>query len=72
MTPSPSYFLGDKWTSYGDYGGFLKLVDTASYDPRLITEQAPGYKNELKVLGSLVFDDLYPMIVSLLQRPRDL
>ena len=72
MMPSPSYFPGDKWTSYGDYGGFLKLIDTTTYDPRLIAKQAPGYKNELKVLGSLVFNDLYPMIVSLVQRPRDL
>jgi hypothetical protein len=72
MTPSPSYFRGEKWTSYGDYGGFFKLIDTATYNPQLIAEQAPGYKNELKVLGSLIFDDLYPTIVSLVRRPREL
>lgn len=72
MTPSPPYFPGETWTSYGDYGGFFKLIDTTSYDPGLIAKQAPGYKNESKVLGSLIFNDLYPMIVSLVQRPRDL
>jgi hypothetical protein len=72
MTPSPSHFQGERWTSHGDYGGFFKLIDTATYNPQLIAEQAPGYKNELKVLGSLVFDDLYPMVVSMVQRPRDL
>ena len=57
---------------YGDHGGFLKLIDIMSYNPQLIAESAPGYKNELKVLGSLIFDDLYPLVVNLVQRPRDL
>jgi hypothetical protein len=68
MTPAPSYFRGEQC----DYGGFFKLIDTATYNPQIIDEQAPGYKNELKVLGSLVFDDLYPLVVSLAQRPRHL
>jgi hypothetical protein len=72
MTPFPSYFRGEKWTSHGDWGGFFKLIDQATYDPRIIAEQAPGYKNELKVLGSLIFDDVYPQIVSLVRRPREL
>ncbi|PVI01083.1 hypothetical protein DM02DRAFT_627984 [Periconia macrospinosa] len=57
MTPSLTYFPGDKWTSYGDYGGFLNPIDTATYNRRLIAQRAPGYKNELKVLSILVFDD---------------
>jgi hypothetical protein len=57
---------------YGDYGGFLTLIDMASYRPQVIHEQAPGYQNKLRVLGSLVFDDVYPLIASLAQRPRDL
>ncbi|KAJ4287610.1 hypothetical protein N0V90_012313 [Kalmusia sp. IMI 367209] len=56
----------------GDYGGFLKLIDTSPYPPNLIRVTAPGYRNEMKVLGSLVFDDLYPQLSGLIQRPRDL
>ncbi|KAF2470393.1 uncharacterized protein BDR25DRAFT_355504 [Lindgomyces ingoldianus] len=52
--------------------GFLKIIDKTAYDPRLIAKQSPGYKNELKILGCLVIDDLYPLIVSLVERPSDL
>jgi hypothetical protein len=57
---------------YGDYGGFLTLIDTATYPAQLIHEQAPGYQNKLRVLSSTVFDDVYPLVASLAQRPRDL
>jgi hypothetical protein len=57
---------------YGDYGGFLTLVDTTTSNPQVIREQAPGYQNKLRVLGSMVFDDVYPLLVSLAQRPRNL
>ena len=59
-------------TPYGDYGGFLTLIDTTTSHPQVIKEQAPGYKNKLRVLGTMVFDDVYPLIVSLAQRPRNL
>jgi hypothetical protein len=59
---------------YGDFGGHLRLIDTMfdAIDPQFIKESAPGYKGEVKILGSLVFDDLYPLIASLTQRPIDL
>jgi hypothetical protein len=69
MNPEPE--LGTVKCS-GDYGGYLKLVDTATYRRELIDATAPGYKNQLRVLGRLVFDDLYPQLAGLVQRPRDL
>ncbi|KAF2016955.1 hypothetical protein BU24DRAFT_407044 [Aaosphaeria arxii CBS 175.79] len=57
---------------YGDYGGYVKLIDTSAYDPRLIAATAPGYPQQLRVLGTLIFDDVYPLMASLGHRPRDL
>jgi hypothetical protein len=57
---------------YGDHGGFLTLIDMARYNPQVIHQQAAGYQNRLRVLGSMVFYDVYPLIASLPQRPRDL
>ncbi|KAF2675840.1 hypothetical protein K458DRAFT_437681 [Lentithecium fluviatile CBS 122367] len=68
---SPSTSI-QKQPSYGDHGGFLTLIDTVSYSSAIIHQEAPGYQNKLRVLGSLVFDDVYPMVVSLVQRPRQL
>ncbi|KAF1952836.1 hypothetical protein CC80DRAFT_494984 [Byssothecium circinans] len=56
----------------GDFAGFVKVIDTSPYRPHVLAQQAPGYRNELKVLGTLVFDELYPLLASLTLRPRDL
>ncbi|KAF2443573.1 hypothetical protein P171DRAFT_389887 [Karstenula rhodostoma CBS 690.94] len=69
MNPEPK--LGSIKCS-GDYGGYLKLVDTAAYRQELIDATSPGYQNQMRVLGRLVFDDLYPQLAGLVQRPRDL
>lgn len=71
LSPLPS-FVPTETPSYGDHGGYFKMIDTLPYDPHLIAEVAPGFKNEVKVLGSLIFDDLYPLIVGMAQRPKDL
>ncbi|KAF2265558.1 hypothetical protein CC78DRAFT_514899 [Lojkania enalia] len=62
----------DESKPYGDMGGHVRLVDTAVYDPQLIKEVSPGFTGDFKVLTTLVFDELYPLLVSLTQRPLDL
>ncbi|KAF2105255.1 hypothetical protein BDV96DRAFT_509681 [Lophiotrema nucula] len=57
---------------YGDMGGHVRLVDTAVYDIQLIKETSPGFKGDFKVLTTLIFDEVYPLLASLAQRPRDL
>jgi hypothetical protein len=56
----------------GDNDGYLKLIDTATYRPELINQAAPGFNNQMRVLGRLIYDDLYPQLAGLVQRPRDL
>jgi hypothetical protein len=57
-----------------DLGGYVKIVD-ASFDPsssqqqQVIREQAPGYNGCHKVLGSVLWDDVYPLLASLAIRP---
>jgi hypothetical protein len=69
--PPPLPLLTDR-KPHGDHGGYFKLIDTSPYSSKSIEETAPGYKWELRVLGSLVFEDVYPLVASLAQRPRDL
>lgn len=72
--PIPNPTLADTplRKSHGDHGGYLRLIDGTAYDPVFLSGTAPGYRNELKVLGSLVFDDLYPQLASMARRPKDL
>lgn len=53
----------------GDHDGYLKLVDTLPYRSESVSATAPGYRNELRVLGRLVFDDVYPQLSGLVLRP---
>jgi hypothetical protein len=52
----------------------VRLVDPTfdATDPQFIRETAPGYKGEVKVLASLVFEDVYPLLASMAQRAIDL
>lgn len=49
----------------------MKLIEVGRSDPEVLAKSAPFYNHQLKVLGSLVFEDLYPLLNSFL-RPRDL
>ncbi|KAF2475001.1 uncharacterized protein BDR25DRAFT_215346 [Lindgomyces ingoldianus] len=57
---------------FGDSGGHIRLVDPAVYDPELIRQTAPGFTGNFKVLTTLVFDEIYPLLSTLAQRPKDL
>tara|TARA_R110002003_G_scaffold130_8_gene12219 strand:- start:3517 stop:4935 length:1419 start_codon:yes stop_codon:yes gene_type:complete len=57
---------------FGDRGGFVRLVDTVSYPQEMLDETSPGYKGEIKVLSSLVFEELYPVLATFAARPRAL
>jgi hypothetical protein len=57
---------------FGDRGGFVRLVDTVSYSQEMLDETSPGYKGEMKVLSSLVFEELYPVLATFAARPRAL
>lgn len=69
MNPKPSF---GTIKCAGDNDGYLKLIDTMTYRPQLISETSPGYNNQIRVLGRLLFDDLYPQLTGLVQRPKDL
>ncbi|PVH95982.1 hypothetical protein DM02DRAFT_731499 [Periconia macrospinosa] len=71
LPPTPPGPTNDTIPSHGDFGGFLKLIDIAVYPPGHVAETAPGYKHELKVLGSLVFEDLYPLLNAFI-KPKEL
>lgn len=57
---------------FGDRGGFVRLVDTIEYPQEMLDAVSPGYKGELKVLSSLVFEDLYPLLSANALRPTSL
>ena len=69
MTPKPKF---GSIKCAGDNDGYFKLIDTATYPPELLVETSPGYTNQMRVLGRVIFDDLYPQLAGLVQRPRDL
>ncbi|KAF2795788.1 hypothetical protein K505DRAFT_272672 [Melanomma pulvis-pyrius CBS 109.77] len=56
----------------GDNGGHVRLVDTIDYNPEMIRATSPGFTGDLKILTSLVFDEVYPLLASYSQRPREL
>ena len=49
----------------------MRLVDT-TFDqlPKdMLDSQSPGYKGQMKVLSTLVFEELYPLLATLSVRP---
>ncbi|ORX97619.1 hypothetical protein BCR34DRAFT_607218 [Clohesyomyces aquaticus] len=57
---------------FGGECGHILLVDTSVYDPELIAQTSPGFTGSFRVLTSLIFDEVYPLIASVVQRPKDL
>lgn len=57
---------------FGDRGGHVRLVDTLEYNQQMLDAESPGYRGELKVLSSLVFEDLYPVLATMALRPSNL
>ncbi|KAF1956792.1 hypothetical protein CC80DRAFT_492288 [Byssothecium circinans] len=66
--PLPLPFRG----SYGDNGPHVRLVDTVEYPQEMLDELYPGYNGELKVLSSLVLEELYPLLATYAIRPAGL
>ncbi|KAH7066899.1 hypothetical protein BKA63DRAFT_130404 [Paraphoma chrysanthemicola] len=54
---------------FGDRGGFVRLVDTVEYPPGMLEELSPGYRGDMKVLTSLVFQEVYPLLATFAARP---
>jgi hypothetical protein len=57
---------------FGSMGGFVRLVDTVKPPQDLIDATSPGYKGEMKVLSSLLLEELYPLLASKAIRPFSL
>ena len=57
---------------FGDQGGFVRLVDTMQYRPEVIDARSPGYKGSMKVLSSLLLEELYPLLATNAMRPGSL
>lgn len=57
---------------FGDRGGFVRLVDTIKYNEEMLDATSPGFKGEVKVLSSLVLEELYPLLATYAVRPRSL
>jgi hypothetical protein len=58
----------------GDFGGFILAVDQ-DFDatkPREREEESPGYDGTLRVLGSVLWDDLSALVVLQTQHLEDL
>jgi hypothetical protein len=49
---------------FGDNGGYVRLVDTLEYPQEMLDEISPGYSGEMKVLSSLVFTEVYPLLAT--------
>ncbi len=57
--------------AFGCNGGHVRLVD-ATYDQlsqEMIDALSPGYKGEMKVLSSLLLEEIYPLLATLSVRP---
>jgi hypothetical protein len=66
VRPPPPYGPG-----FGCNGGHVRLVD-ATYDQLsqdMIDALSPGYRGEMKVLSSLLLEELYPLLATLSLRP---
>ncbi|KAF2026783.1 hypothetical protein EK21DRAFT_92138 [Setomelanomma holmii] len=57
---------------FGDRGGHVRLVDTVEYPKEMLDEISPGYKGEMKMLSSLVFTEVYPLLATSALRPTSL
>jgi hypothetical protein len=57
---------------FGDKGGHVRLVDMLEYPQEMLDEIAPGYSGEMKVLSSLVFTDVYPLLATNALKTTDL
>ena len=67
--PPPPYGPG-----FGCNGGHVRLVD-ATFDElpkEMLDIQSPGYNGQMKVLSTLVFEELYPLLATLSMRPYGL
>jgi hypothetical protein len=49
---------------FGDKGGHVRLVDTLEYPQEMLDDISPGYSGEMKVLSSLVFTEVYPLLAT--------
>jgi hypothetical protein len=66
IRPPPPYGPG-----FGCNGGHVRLVDMW-YDQlsqNMIDALSPGYKGEMKVLSTLLFEEIYPLLATLSIRP---
>lgn len=72
-----SYTFGSPFSSTllpGDTGGFVTAVDV-EFDPNDRgghAEESPHYPGQLRVLGNLVYPDLYAMLAAQTQGPEEL
>ena len=60
FSPATSFVLP------GDFAGFVLAVD-ADFDPKEGTsrpDESPGFVGQMRILGSLIWSDLYPLIAS--------
>lgn len=64
--------IKEKVGPYGDKGGHVLLVDMKAYDQESIEKTSPGFNGNVRVLTSLVINELYPLLVSLNLRPKDI
>lgn len=69
IRPPPPYGPG-----FGCNGGHVRLVDAVSdkLPQDVIDASCPGYKGQVKVLSSLVFEEVYPLLATLSLRPYGL
>jgi hypothetical protein len=57
---------------FGDNGGHVRLVDTLEYPQGMLDEMSLGYSGQMKVLSSLVFTEIYPLLATNALRTTDL
>lgn len=57
---------------FGDNGGFVRLVDAATEQnsPEYLEEFSPGYTGNMKVLSSLLLEEVYPLLTTGAMRPE--
>ncbi|GAB1209722.1 hypothetical protein APSETT445_008503 [Aspergillus pseudonomiae] len=61
-----SYSAATEFIPSGDHSGFVLAVD-AQYDPKEGIErpdESPGYYGQMRILGNLIWGDLYAMLSS--------
>jgi hypothetical protein len=60
--------------SAGDFGGFITAVeaDFDPDDPGEHADESPGFTGQMRILGSLVWSDLYALAAAQTAYPEDL